>query len=93
MQTWAARAHSLEMIAGVEQMFLSLLPDGSQDTVTHAFVTSNFLGLLGARPSFGRTFRPEEETPGHDHVAMISHAWWQTRVRRTRRRARQDARL
>ena len=77
MQTWAARAHSLEMIAGAEQTFLSLLPDGSQDTVTHAFVTSNFLGLLGARPSFGRTFRPEEETPGHDHVSMISHAWWQ----------------
>ena len=30
MQTWAARAHSFELIAGAEQMFLSLLPDGSR---------------------------------------------------------------
>jgi putative ABC transport system permease protein len=77
MQAWAARAHSLEMIAGADQVFLSLLPDGRQDTVTHAFVTTNLLDLLGARPSFGRSFRPDEEVPGHDHVAMISHQWWQ----------------
>ena len=78
MRAWAARAHSFEQVAGVEQMFLATLPNGQQDTVTHAFVTANLLDLLGARPSFGRTFRPEEEKRGADHVAMISHRWWQT---------------
>ena len=50
----------------------------------HAFMTANLLGLLGARPSLGRMFTPAEEKPVTNHVAMISHRWWQSRVRRTR---------
>lgn len=76
LQAWSMRARSLEQVAGVEPMFLSILPNGQQDTVTHAFVTANLLDLLGARPALGRGFRPEEEQPGHDQVAMISTRWW-----------------
>lgn len=78
LSAWATRTHSFEQMAGVEPMFLSLLPNGQQDTVSHAFVTANLLGLLGAGPSYGRMFRPEEEKRGANHVAMISHRWWQT---------------
>ena len=77
MRAWATRARSLEMIAGIEPMFLSLLPSGQQDTVSYAFATANLLHLLGTRPAFGRTFRPDEEKPGANHVAMLSHRWWQ----------------
>jgi len=76
MRAWALRAHSFDQMAGAEQMLLSILPNGQQDTVTHGFVTANFLDLLGARPSFGRMFRPDEEKPGANHVAMISSRWW-----------------
>jgi len=77
MRAWATQARSFDQVAGVEQMFLSLLATGQQDTVSYAFATANLLDLLGARPSYGRTFRPEEEKPGENHVAMISHRWWQ----------------
>ncbi|MEO7086353.1 MAG: ABC transporter permease [Gemmatimonadaceae bacterium] len=75
---WAARAtHSFDAMAGVEPIFLSMLPDGRQDTVSHALVTSNLLSMLGAEPALGRGFRREEEIPGASRVAMISYAWWQ----------------
>ena len=78
LDAWAKRSHSFEQVAGAEPVFLSLLTNGEQDTVSHAFVTANLLGLLGARPSYGRMFRPEEEKRGANHVAMISHGWWET---------------
>jgi putative ABC transport system permease protein len=77
MRAWATQARSFDQVAGVEQMFLSLRANGQQDTVSYAFATSNLLDLLGARPSYGRTFRPEEEKPAENRVAMISHRWWQ----------------
>jgi putative ABC transport system permease protein len=76
LEEWAERARSFEQVAGVEPVFLSLLPDGRQDTVTHALTTANLLDVLGARPALGRGFRPEEETPAHRKVAMISERWW-----------------
>ena len=33
--------------------------------------------ILGVPPVLGRTFRPEEATPGRDAVVMLSHAFWQ----------------
>jgi predicted permease len=76
LQAWSEHARSLEQVAGVEPVFLSILPDGRQDTVTHALVTANLLDLLGARPALGRGFRKEEERPGSSRVAMISSRWW-----------------
>jgi len=76
LQEWAKRNRSFEQLAGVEPVFLSLLPDGRQDTVSHAFATANLLDVLGARPALGRGFRPDEETPAHNQVAMISERFW-----------------
>jgi len=42
-------------------------------------VAGEFFDLLGARPLHGRTFRPEEETPGNNLVAILGHGLWQRR--------------
>ena len=76
LRAWAERSRSFEQVAGVEPVFLSLMPNGQQDTVSHAFATANLLDLLGVRPALGRGFRFDEETPAHKHVAMISARWW-----------------
>jgi predicted permease len=74
---WLKRARSFEQVGGVAQDYFFLLPDGRQDTVSYASITSNFLDLLGVRPSLGRGFRPDEEREGAAHnVAMLSHSWW-----------------
>ena len=59
---------------------------GSQQTLTGAgeprrvevgVVTADFFELMGARPILGRTFRAEENEPGSNTVAVLSHAYWQ----------------
>ncbi|MEP7384684.1 MAG: ADOP family duplicated permease, partial [Gemmatimonadota bacterium] len=77
VKAWRNNARSLEMVAGYENLYLSLLPSGQQDTVSHALVTANFLALLGVRPELGRDFRPDDERAVSARVAMISHEWWQ----------------
>jgi predicted permease len=78
LRAWSVHAtRSFDMMAGVEQIFLSLLPNDQQDTVSHAFITVSFLPMLGAQPALGRTFRAEEELAGANRVAMISYEWWQ----------------
>ena len=42
--------------------------------VTGCQVTATFFPTLGVAPAAGRAFLPEEETPGKDRVAVISHA-------------------
>jgi putative ABC transport system permease protein len=44
-----------------------------------ARVSSNFFTLLGIRPALGRTFNAEEETPGKEHVVLMSHGLWRNR--------------
>ncbi len=77
VRAWKERAHSFDMIAGAQQMFLALDAEGRQDTVSHAYVTANFLPMLGARPAIGRGFRAEDEWATAGRVAMISYGWWQ----------------
>ncbi len=41
-------------------------------------VTGNFFSVMGVEPELGRNFRPEEdEVPGRDAVAILSHSLWQ----------------
>ncbi len=41
-------------------------------------VSANLLPMLGVTPVLGRGFLSEENTPGRNHVLIISHAFWQT---------------
>jgi putative ABC transport system permease protein len=41
-------------------------------------VTASLFPALGVAPQLGRTFLPEEETPGRDRVVVISHDLWQS---------------
>jgi putative ABC transport system permease protein len=74
---WRDRAHSIDTIAAVsvDAPYLQDFGD-TQDTIP-AYVTSNYLGLLGLRPAIGRGFTPDDERPGAAPVAMISYGRWQ----------------
>lgn len=37
----------------------------------------NFFSLLGAQPIIGRTFAPQEDTPGKNALAVIGYGLWQ----------------
>ncbi|HEV2130054.1 MAG TPA: ABC transporter permease, partial [Longimicrobiaceae bacterium] len=40
-------------------------------------VSAGFFEVLGVQPALGRSFRPEENQPGNDRVAVLSHAIYQ----------------
>ncbi|MCI0388414.1 MAG: ABC transporter permease [Acidobacteria bacterium] len=42
-------------------------------------VSASLLDVVGVKPSLGRGFLPDEEQPGQDYVAILSHGLWQRR--------------
>lgn len=44
-----------------------------------ARATANLLSLLGIRPQLGRDFQPGEDTPGRNHVVILSQRTWRNR--------------
>jgi putative ABC transport system permease protein len=52
---------------------------GEPERIPSAQVSPNFFSVLGVQAILGRTFAPDENQPGRDHVVMLSHSLWQRR--------------
>lgn len=73
-------AHSFQTIdaaaiyssSGVNASFDASASRRVQATETSA----RLLNVLGVKPQFGRGFLPNEDTPGNDHVVLVSDAYW-----------------
>ena len=53
--------------------------DDEPERISGADVSWNFFDVLQVQPVLGRTFRPEEELQGEDHVAVIAAPLWNRR--------------
>ncbi|HMD99238.1 MAG TPA: ABC transporter permease [Terriglobia bacterium] len=69
----------LERMAAFFPQPLNLTGRGDPEQLHGMFVTPSLFPLLGVQADLGRAFLAEEESPGHDHVALMSHALWQRR--------------
>jgi len=49
------------------------------ETLPGAYVSASLFTVLGVKPMLGRTFLAEEDRPGANRVAVISHGLWQRR--------------
>jgi predicted permease len=76
---WATQNQSFEDMAAFEWRNYNLTGDGEPERIPAFGVSANFFPLLGARAGLGRTFRTEEDRPGANKVAVISHSLWQSR--------------
>ncbi len=70
---------SVRDIAGARFWSDNLSDGGEPEQVSSMLVSANFFQALGVVPQLGRTFLPEEDRPGGDRVAVISHGLWQRR--------------
>jgi putative ABC transport system permease protein len=62
------------------QSDLSMMsPAGEPEPITALSVSANLFSVLGVNPMLGRTFRPEEQIPERQRVAILSHDLWRTR--------------
>jgi putative ABC transport system permease protein len=78
-QDWRAQNHVFEDLAaytfrGDSRLVLSR--NGTPEEVEGTYATANLFSLLGVKPLLGRTFVAEEGSGGHDHVVVLSNAFW-----------------
>ena len=65
------------MAAVSDQPFLPVSVDGAAPAyVTGSLVSGNYFEVLGVPPALGRSLVGQDDVPGADCVAVISHGWW-----------------
>jgi putative ABC transport system permease protein len=72
------QSHSYSDMSVFEQAAYNLPSQGSVERVDAARVDENFFTTLQSAPEFGRAIGADDNQPGHDKVAVISHALWQS---------------
>jgi predicted permease len=75
---WRDRARDVDAIAAISVDAI-LVQEPAEDDTTAAYITANYLDLLGVGPTLGRAFRVDEEQASATPVAMISVGLWQRR--------------
>ncbi len=76
---WRDQARSFSRMAA-EQFSPANLTDGDvPERVMAGRVTSDFFPVFGVAPLIGRTFRPEDDSSGHEQVAVLSEGLWTRR--------------
>jgi predicted permease len=73
---WQRQARSFSEIAAFFGQGYNLSSSSEPQFVQGERVSTNWFHLFGEKPQIGRTFRPEEQQPGRDHVAILSHRCW-----------------
>jgi hypothetical protein len=61
-----------------EQAAYNIASNGSVANVGAARVDESFFDTLQSAPELGRAIGADDNQPGHDRVAVISHALWQS---------------
>jgi putative ABC transport system permease protein len=74
--SWRKASHSFQALEAYQQTTYNLTGLRNPEHLDGARSTAGFLGLLGVLPSQGRTFLPEDESPGRNHVVVLSHTFF-----------------
>jgi putative ABC transport system permease protein len=79
-RSWQNETRSFADLAAIGSTNWSLiLQEGEPATLPVAGVSGSFFPLLGTQAALGRTLLPEDDAPGAERVAVISHASWTSR--------------
>ena len=73
------RTRTFQSLAAFETGSFAITGGGDPEVVPGAIVTFNYFDVLGREPLYGRAFTAQEDTPGNNHVALLSYALWQRR--------------
>ena len=73
-----AATHLFSHVVAMNWTNLSYTPPGGlPERIIGSSVSPGWFETFGARPLFGRTFRPDEDLPGNHRVLILSHGAWQ----------------
>ncbi|HKG48722.1 MAG TPA: ABC transporter permease [Pyrinomonadaceae bacterium] len=76
---WQSQSQSFEQLALYRWWSANLTGIDLPERIQGFLVTANFLDVTGIKPIMGRSFSAEENQPGKDQVAVITHSLWQRR--------------
>src|SRR6185295_8790108 len=76
---WQSQTQSFDQLALYRWWSANLTGIDPPERIQGFLVTANFLDATGMKPIMGRNFTPEENQPGKDQVAIITHSLWQRR--------------
>src|SRR5271155_625437 len=77
---WQRQNHVFEDIAIYTYRGFTLTGSGQPEHVDGGAVSTSFFATLGVQPMLGRAFLPEEDSPGHANVVVLSYSFWQEHV-------------
>jgi putative ABC transport system permease protein len=73
------RNQTFQAMAATFRENVNLTGGASPQRVPGVWVSAAFFEVIGVPPQLGRGFLPEEDAPGSDLVAVVSHGLWQRR--------------
>jgi putative ABC transport system permease protein len=76
---WASQNVVFEHMAAEAGWSATLTGGDAPVLIRAARVSARYFDIFGAKPALGRTFRPDEDRPGNDHVVLVSHGLWERR--------------
>ena len=79
MRDWIDQSQSFEQISAYTFTNLNLTGTGEPARLGTVRASANLFPLVGAIPTIGRSFLPEEDKEGANHVVILGHALWQSR--------------
>jgi predicted permease len=77
---WRSQNSVFEGIAASTDVTYTLTGLGEPALLIAYSFSSDYFHVLGVAPLLGRTFLPEEEQPGKNHVTVLSYSFWQSRL-------------
>lgn len=82
LQFWREQRELFSGVAGFRHSMTTASSGGDPEVLLNLQGTSELFDVLGVRPALGRTFGPQDERPGAERVAVISHRLWERRFAR-----------
>jgi putative ABC transport system permease protein len=75
---WKKQNHVFQQMALYSGARFDITGVGKPEAVTASPVSADFFSVLGLQPLYGRTFLPQEDSPGKNHEVVLSYKFWQT---------------
>jgi putative ABC transport system permease protein len=73
---WQQQNEAFDIMAAAVGSNVTMLNRGEPLQIRGARVSAGYFDIFGTRAALGRTFAPDEDQPGKERVAVITHRLW-----------------